>query len=134
MSLETQKRISQNLRTLRCMNGMTQTELSEKIHMDRSYYTLLESGRRNLDLDLVYSIAKLFGIKMELLFETEPERIISEAEFYKVCENEDLKMLDLFHGLTPFSKGRLIEKAEVLAEGDAFRAKQHEKLKRKELR
>ena len=127
-----QHEIGRKLKVLRTSQGISQNELAELLDMDRSYYSLFESGRRVPDIDLVYSIAKIFQISMELLIEAEPERLISQAVYYRIYDRDDLKLLNLFHSLTPFSKGRLLERADMLAEWDAFRAKRLKKLNAKE--
>ena len=128
MKLETQMKIAANLKQLRHSKGLSQAQLSSKVHMDRSIYALYESGRRTPDLEFLYMLSKFFGIRMELLFDTDPERVISEAAYYEVCDDGDIQILTLFRDLSPFSKGRLLEKAETLAEWDAFRADQLKEL------
>ena len=121
--------IGKNLKVLRNSAGLSQAKLAEKLGMDRSYYSLFESGRRIPDIDLLYSVAKLFGVSVELLIEADPEKLIGQAVYYCVYGRDDRRFLALFHSLTPFSKGRLLERAEMLAEWDAFRAERLKNLK-----
>lgn len=129
LKVASQCEIGKNLKALRTSMGLSQREVAERLGMDRSYYSLFETGRRIPDIDLLYSVARLFGVSMELLIEADPERIISQAAYYHVHSKDDQRFLALFHSLTPFSKGRLLERAEMLAEWDAFRAERLNKLK-----
>lgn len=128
MKLDTQERIAANLKQLRRSHNLSQAQLSSTIQLDRSLYALYESGKRTPDLDVLDRICLFYGIRIEVLMKTDPENVVSEAAFCQLCDDGDLKILDLFRALTPFSKGKLMEKAESLAEWDAFRANQRQKL------
>lgn len=134
MKLETQLRIAANLKRLRRSKDLSQAQLSGMVEVDRSIYALYESGKRTPDVEFLYLVAKIYGIRMETLFDADPDKIVSEAAFNEVCDDGDLKILSLFRDLTPFSKGRLLEKAETLAEWDAFRADQRRELENRKNR
>ena len=46
MNLETQQCIAENLKYLRNFYGYTQDQVADFLHVARSTYTLLESGRK----------------------------------------------------------------------------------------
>ncbi len=130
MKLETQMQIAANLKALRQSKGISQRELAAKMGLDRSIYSLYENGRRVPDSELLYLLSKFFQVPMELLFETSPDKVVSEAAHRALYQDIDGEILSLFRALTPFSKGRLLEMACHLAEGDAFRAEQRKALER----
>ena len=110
MKFETQERLAANLKRLRTSKGISQAQLAEKLEIDRSLYALYESGRRIPDPELLYEIARLFGIRMEILLDADPENVAAEASCSKVCDNSDLHILSIYRHLSPFSKGILISR------------------------
>jgi len=119
MKLETHMRLAANMKLLRVSNGYTQTELARRLQSDRSVLALCESGRRSPDLETVYKLSKLYGIRMETLLECDPVNIVGELDYTKVCENGEKELVETFRRLSAFSKGRLLEKAEDLLAWDA---------------
>jgi len=119
MKLETHMRLAANMKLLRVSNGYTQTELARRLQSDRSVLALCESGRRSPDLETVYKLSKLYGIRMETLLECDPVNIVGELAYTKVCENGEKELVETFRRLSAFSKGRLLEKAEDLLAWDA---------------
>lgn len=128
MKLNTQQKIAANLKMLRLSRNLKQADLAERLDIDRSVYALYENCRRAPDLDTLDNLCRFYGIRIELLMQSSPEQIVSEAAYCAVCEDGDRKILTLFRGLSLFSKGKLLEKAENLAEWDAFYANQREQL------
>ena len=55
------KQLRQNL-------GLSQEKFASKIEMDRTYYSQVEAGKRNISLENIYKIAKGFNISLEELF------------------------------------------------------------------
>lgn len=56
------------LRTLRTEKGLSQEAFALKIGMDRTYYSSVENGKRNIALENIYKIAKGLDITIEELF------------------------------------------------------------------
>jgi len=131
MKLETQMRIAENLKRLRVSKCLSQAEIAAALKLDRSSLSLYESGRRTPDAEGLLQIARYFGVQMELLMETDPNRIVSEVACYEICSGSEQELLTIFRRLTPFSRGRLLEKAAALAEWDDFRAAQQKALQKR---
>ena len=55
------------LRVLRAARGLQQKQLAEKLGVDGSYVSLLESGRRKPSMDIVEASAQLLGVPVYLL-------------------------------------------------------------------
>ena len=55
---------------------------------------------------------------MELLFEQDPDTFLNGLTCSKVYNQSVSKLLNNYHALSPFSKGRLLEYSEKLLEWD----------------
>ena len=129
MKLETQIRLAANLRRLRICRDFSQAQLAELLGINRSLYALYENGQRCPDAELLYEAAKFYGVTMELLLSANPEFVTGEAECSKVCQDGEHQLLTLFHDMSPFSKGRLLERAEYLAAWDSSMATRQKALR-----
>lgn len=118
MKLETQIRLAANLRRLRAFGDFSQSQLARFLGVNRSVYALYESGQRCPDAELLYEASKIYGIRMESLLTADPEFVTGEAACSRMCEDGEMQLLTLFHALSPLSKGRLLERAEILAAWD----------------
>ena len=87
MEFQTQMRLAANLRQLRVSSGLSQSELARRLQADRSMLALYESGRRNPDLETVYKLSKMYGLRMETMLECDPVNILGEVTYRKVCED-----------------------------------------------
>lgn len=62
-------RISNNIRTLRFMNGeMTQQQLAEKVEVTRQTIVAIEKGKYSPTLELAFRIAKVFQVPLNEVF------------------------------------------------------------------
>lgn len=62
------KIIGQNIKSLRKIKKISQEELSEKMSMDRSYFSALENGKVNFKANTLIKIAAALGCKLGDLF------------------------------------------------------------------
>lgn len=58
-----------SLRELRAERGWSQADLAEKLNVSRQTVNALETGRYDPSLPLAFSIAKLFKLKIEEIFQ-----------------------------------------------------------------
>lgn len=65
------------LRVLRAENGWGQGELADQLNVSRQTINALERGKYDPSLPLAFKIAKLFGRRIEEIFD--PEREEEEA-------------------------------------------------------
>ena len=56
------------IKALRNETGLSQEKFALKIQMDRTYYSSVEAGRRNISLVNIKRIADGFGISLEEMF------------------------------------------------------------------
>lgn len=69
----------QRVRELRQQTGLSQEKFALTIGMDRTYYSSVESGKRNLSLLNIKKLADGFGIPVADLF---PKKLLDEEEDY----------------------------------------------------
>ena len=59
----------QRIKTLRTDRGYSQEKFALKIDMDRTYYSSVESGKRNISLRNIKKIADGLDVSLEELFQ-----------------------------------------------------------------
>ena len=64
-----QAKLGNRLKELRLRSELTQEEFARLINMDRTYYSTIEEGRRNVTLRNLAKIADGFGVTLSELFE-----------------------------------------------------------------
>lgn len=62
---------------LRENSGYTQKQVAEFLGINRSAYANYETGERNIPLTVLEGVAKLFGVDMAVLFDTDIANIRS---------------------------------------------------------
>lgn len=65
--------MNNTLRVLRAERSWSQADLSEKLGVSRQTVNALETGRYDPSLPLAFRIAKLFGHRIDEIFEPEDE-------------------------------------------------------------
>ena len=73
--------LGDNIRTLRIEKGWTQVYLADRLQITAPFLAQIESGKRGTSLELVESVAELFGIPMASLF-LEQKTNYAESESY----------------------------------------------------
>ena len=56
------------IKKLRVATGLSQEKFALKIDMDRTYYSSVEAGKRNISIINIKKIADGFGVSLEELF------------------------------------------------------------------
>ena len=64
-----QKKFGSTIRMFREKNGFSQEKFALLIGMDRTYYSSVESGKRNISLQNISKIANGLGIPVSKLFQ-----------------------------------------------------------------
>ena len=62
------------LRMLRAERQWSQAELAERLEVSRQTVNAIETGRYDPSLPLAFEIARLFGLRIEEVFEHDPKR------------------------------------------------------------
>lgn len=59
------------LKAMRNQKGLTHQNVADEAKIERSYYTMIESGNRNPSVSVAKAIAKTIGFDWTIFFETE---------------------------------------------------------------
>jgi len=71
-------RVTNNIRTLRFANGeMTQAELADKVGVTRQTVIAIEQGRYSPSLEMAFQIARVFGVRLDEVFQYPGESGVS---------------------------------------------------------
>ena len=119
MNYETQMRLASNLKQLRLSCRYSQKELAEQLDINRSVLAMLERGARIPDAELLCRFAKIYGLPMEVLLNSRPDRIVQEWLEAQSSTQGEVRLIEVYRSLTLFSRGRLLEKAEDLLHQDS---------------
>jgi putative transcriptional regulator len=65
--------VKNRLRLLRAERQWSQADLAERLQVSRQTVNAIETGRYDPSLPLAFDIARLFGLKVEDVFEHEPK-------------------------------------------------------------
>lgn len=83
--------LGDNIRTLRIEKGWTQIYLADRLQITAPFLAQIESGKRGTSLELVESVADLFGIPIASLF---LEQITNYAESESYVRDVELKIAE----------------------------------------
>lgn len=65
---EVRKQFGEQIKKIRKERGISQEKFALSIEMDRTYYSSVESGHRNVSIENIKKIADGFQISLEELF------------------------------------------------------------------
>ena len=63
------KNLGLRIKKIRLKIGLSQEKFALKINMDRTYFTSVENGKRNISINNIKKIADGLGISLSELFE-----------------------------------------------------------------
>lgn len=63
-----QEKIGNRIKELRTRTGLSQEKFALKINMDRTYYSSVENGKRNVSIINLEKISKGLGISLSEMF------------------------------------------------------------------
>lgn len=72
------RKLYNRIPVLRQERGISRKELADKIGVNFQTVGYLEREEYNPSLDLAFRISEVFGLPVELIFSTEPLRLLSE--------------------------------------------------------
>lgn len=106
------------LRKLRRENGLTQRQVADLLHMDRSTYTYLELGHTRLNIENLVKLARLYRVSLyELLDEPPPEFPSAPGGsemLFSALGREEQRLVLLFRACDNDRRGQLLALAEGL--------------------
>ena len=118
------------LRKLRKGNGLTQQQVADFLHLDRSTYAYYESGRTKINIDILIRLARFFQVSLASLVGEEEERVeqlndAGGAETFLVNDSvarfsqlsrEEQYLVILFRSGTESQQQSVLEQAQLLTE------------------
>ena len=66
------------LKKLRRENGLTQQQLADYLHLDRSTYAYYESGRTKINIDILIRLSRFFQVSLGMLIGEEMPALLSD--------------------------------------------------------
>lgn len=78
------KKSGERIRRLRIESGYTQEEAAELLHIDRSFLSRVESGRKRCSVDLLVHISVLFDASLDYI-------VLGETRSQNYAERVQLK-------------------------------------------
>jgi len=91
-----QKYIGTRIRELRVKKKMTQEELGDLLGLKHNSISAIERGVNSFDANTIYSIAKIFGIKVDELYprmDNEPlDLSVEDIQFFKQVMQKTLSL------------------------------------------
>lgn len=120
MTIESVKQVAKNLKFLRHLFGYTQTEVADYLHICRSSYAMYESAKRVPNSAIVYDLAKLYDMSANAILLSECNKQTNDVHYIDKCDKEESTLIAMFHKLSPYGQGCLIERARTLVEHENF--------------
>ena len=103
------------LKKLRRENGLTQQQVADCLHMDRSTYAYYELGQTKPTIEFLAGLSRLYRIRLSELIEqepAEPSREYSEMLFSQLSRDEQ-KLVILYRALEPAQRRILLGAAQA---------------------
>lgn len=116
MKYETQIRIAESIRYLRSVSGYTQSQVASRLHISRSTYVLLETGKKVPSIDIILDLAELYGISFHDLVRGSLESSNMQPTTYTNKSGNYDTLTSIYSKLSAYSRGALLERAIVLLE------------------
>ena len=95
--------IGENIRNLREKNGMSQSELADKIGKSRAAVSQYEHGETIPRMGVIEDMARIFGVKKSAIIESNVE-----YGFIHIPTDEEQELIDLYRKLPNKGKQALL--------------------------
>lgn len=103
-------RISQHIKNLRIKAGMTQTQLANKLGVTYQQVCKFEGGINKWSISRITEVAKLFGVPVSSIVETEPV----QEDFAR--SRAVINLMRSFHAMSPEHQQVFLDIGRALAE------------------
>ncbi len=86
------KQSGARIRQLRIKSGLTQEKTANKLNIDRSFYSRIESGKSGCSVDLLVQLSMLFQVSLDyIILGKHDEALLKKAE--RAMVKEEIKNL-----------------------------------------
>ncbi|MCL2437129.1 MAG: helix-turn-helix domain-containing protein [Clostridiales bacterium] len=110
-----------NLKALRLNRFLTQGAVASALYLSKSTYSQYERGTRRPDVDMIYTLADFFEVRIETLFTSAGTTFKTDTNFCIVMNRMQKELIADFEALSEMGKGRLMERAKALLEEEESR-------------
>lgn len=101
------KFIAKNIKLLRNISGLTQEQISELLHMSRSCYCNMESGKKVPDFESIYVLSRFYNISLDYILAFDiAEQMLSLLRMDR-SETEALHFIERYLKLSHGSKEQI---------------------------
>jgi len=118
------------LRKLRKENGLTQQQVADFLHLDRSTYAYYESGRTRINIDILIRLARFFQVSLASLVGEEGQAeqfsdgtnaaetllVNDSVSRFSQLSREEQYLVILFRSGTLQQQQALLEQAQALTD------------------
>ena len=122
------------IRRLRKENGLTQQQVADFLHLDRSTYAYYESGRTKINIDILIRLASLFQVSLAVLVGEEPPAsaalfdgteeaintdtiLVNESvSRFSQLSREEQYLVILYRSGNPAQRKNLLDQANIITE------------------
>jgi transcriptional regulator with XRE-family HTH domain len=119
------------LKKMRKENGLTQQQVADFLHLDRSTYAYYESGRTKINIDILIRLSKFFQVSLgDLVGENLPptqnladptvsaDAVLIDESVSKFAQlsREEQYLVILFRSGSPGQRQKILEQALLLTE------------------
>lgn len=119
MDIDVQQKMGENLKLLRNAYGLTQAQVAEELHINRSTYTLYELGKKLPAADLLVDLADLYNVRLDVLFDPRTSYYVQHIFSREQGRQEIARLVETYYRLPAQAQGKLLERAEVLLQNIA---------------
>ena len=118
------------LKKLRKENGLTQQQVADFLHLDRSTYAYYESGRTKINIDILIRLSNFFQVSLGTLVGEElPAAVLADPAVnvdaalidesvsnFSQLSREEQYLVILFRSGTPEQRQKVLEQSLLLTE------------------
>jgi len=118
------------LKKLRKENGLTQQQVADFLHLDRSTYAYYESGRTKINIDILIRLSNFFQISLATLVGEEvPSGVLADSGLsadaalidesvtnFSQLSREEQYLVILYRSGTPEQRKQVLKQANKLTE------------------
>ena len=117
---ENLKLLCRNIKLLRAFHCLSQEDVAGAINIARSTYSTYESGSKNIDLQTIDSLARLYNISFDSLANHDLSRGIFHRIYFDHDRNSLKSLLNNYQSLSIISRNLVEERLDVLLEREGI--------------
>ena len=118
MDLYKQLRIGSNVKYLRQSFGFTQYEMADMLHMCRTSYCSIESGKRLLPTETLVELSRIYNVKTDTILEMDELTFLHKVSDEQASDSMFNHLAQLYFTMSAYAQGQLLERAEILFDKD----------------